>query len=92
MRESFVRELFYGNISPWEQRRAYTPEQAALIAKVDDIAEHFKNVLSPEEYKKFAQMQELESRLDVDNAADLFEHAFCLVVRMLIDVFVYKGM
>ena len=61
MRESMIRELYYGNVSPWERRRVYSPERIALADKIDDIVQHFKNLLSPEEYKKFAEMQELES-------------------------------
>ncbi|MCI8879444.1 hypothetical protein D3Z52_18020 [Clostridiaceae bacterium] len=89
MRESMVRELYYGNISPWERKRAYPPERIALTDKIDDIVQHFKNLLSPEEYKKFAEMQELESQVDVEDAVDLFEHAFCMGVRLMIDIFGY---
>ena len=89
MRESMVRELYYGNISPWERKRAYPPERIALTDKIDDIVQHFKILLSPEEYKKFAEMQELESQVDVEDAVDLFEHAFCMGVRLMIDIFGY---
>ena len=89
MRESMVRELYYGNISPWERKRVYNPERTALNDKINDIVQHFKNLLSPEEYKKFAEMQELESQVDVEDAVDLFEHAFCMGVRLMIDIFGY---
>lgn len=92
MRESLVRELYYGNLSPWERKRVYSPEHTALTTKVDDIVEHFKSLLSPEEYKKFAEMQELQSQIDTDDAADLFEHAFCLGVLLMIDIFGYNDM
>ncbi len=92
MRESIVRELYYGNVSPWERRRAYTPEQTALTDKIDDITEHFKSLLSPEEYEKFEEMQELELQVDADNAVDLFEHAFCLGALLMIDIFGCNGM
>ena len=92
MRESLVRKLYYGNVRPWERKRVYTPEHAALTDNIDDIVEHFKNLLSPEEYKKFAQMQELAAQVVADNAVDLFEHAFCLGVLLMIDIFEYNGM
>lgn len=87
-----MRELYYGNVSPWERKRVYTPERTALTDKIDDIVEHFKNLLSPEEYKKFAQMQELAAQVDADDAVDIFEHAFCLGVLLMIDIFGYNGM
>lgn len=91
MRESMVRELYYGNLNPWERKRVYNPEYIALNDKIDGIAEHFKNLLSPEEYKKFAEMRELESQVDAEDAADLFEHAFCMGVLLMIDIFGYDG-
>lgn len=91
MRESIVRELYYGNISPWERKRVYTPEHTALTDKIDDIVEHFKNLLSPEEYKKFAEVQELAAQVDADDVVDIFEHAFCLGVLLMIDIFGYDG-
>lgn len=57
MRESMVREIYYGNLNPWERKRVYNPERIALNDKIDGIVEHFKNLLSPEEYKKFATIR-----------------------------------
>ena len=91
MRESIVRELYYGNISPWERKRVYTPEHTALTDKIDGIAEHFKNLMSLQEYKKFAEMQELAAQVDADDVVDIFEHAFCLGVLLMIDIFGYDG-
>ena len=34
MRESMIRELYYGNVSPWERRRVYSPERIALADKI----------------------------------------------------------
>ena len=92
MRESLVRELYFGNLSPWERKRVYNPERTALNDKINSIVEHFKNLLSPEEYAKFAEMKELESQVDVEDSVDLFEHAFCLGVLLMIDIFGYNDM
>lgn len=87
MKESMVREL----LSPWERKRVYPPEYIALTDKIDDIVQHFKNLLSPEEYKKFSEMQELESRVVVEDEVDLFEYAFCMGARLMIDISGYTG-
>lgn len=91
MRESMVRELYYGKLSPWERKRAYSPERIALMDKMDDIVQHFQNLLSPEEYKKFAEMQELEMQIDAEDAADLFEYAFCMGALLMTDIFGCDG-
>ena len=77
MRESMIRELYYGNVSPWERRRVYSPERIALADKIDDIVQHFKNLLSPEEYKKFEEMQDLQAQAGAIQEVELFEYAFC---------------
>ena len=68
MRESMVREIYYGNLNPWERKRVYNPERIALNDKIDGIVEHFKNLLTPEEYKKFEEMQELESQAEAEDS------------------------
>ena len=32
----------------------------------------------------------MESQIDVEDAADVFEHAFCLGVLLMIDIFGYN--
>ena len=87
MRESMVREIYYGNLNPWERKRVYNPERIALNDKIDGRVEHFKNLLTPEEYKKFEEMQELESQAEAEDEVDLFEYAFCMGAFLMIDIF-----
>ncbi|MDE7219474.1 MAG: hypothetical protein K2O45_07625 [Oscillospiraceae bacterium] len=91
MRKSMIHELYYGNVSPWERKRILDPEFIALGKKIDDIVTHYKKLLSPEEYKKFEEMQNLQAQADVIQEAELFEYAFCAGVLLMIDVFRYKG-
>ena len=81
MKESMIHDLYFGNFSPWERERIRTQEYSTITKKIAAIVEHFKNLLSPEEYAKFADMQNVE----------LFEYAFCAGSRLMIDVFKYKG-
>ena len=77
MRESMIHELYYGNISPWERRRIRDPEFAALTDKIDKMVTHFETLLSPEEYKKFEEMQDLQAQAGAIQEVELFEYAFC---------------
>ena len=71
---------------------AYAPRNTSTITKkIAAIVEHFKNLLSPEEYAKFAEMQNLQEEIDLIEDAELFEYAFCAGSRLMIDVFKYKG-
>lgn len=92
MRElSMLQELYYGNIRPWERMRIHTHEYKTLSDKTDGIAEHFRSLLSPEEYEKFSEMQEMQMRLHAMDEVDLFEYAFRTGALLTIDIFNYEG-
>ena len=90
MKESMVHELYYGNFSPWERRRIRDPEYTALIDKIDDILAYYKKLLSPEEYKKLEELQDLQGRANSIQDAELFAYAFCAGVQLVIDVCGYQ--
>ena len=48
---------------------------------------YYKNRLSPEEYKKFEEMQSLQAQADLIKEEELFEYAFCAGALLMIDVF-----
>lgn len=86
-----LRELYYGNISPWDRSPSHDPELTELTKKIDAIVAHYKNLLSPEEYEKFEEMQDLQARADLIQEIELFEYAFCTGVLLMMDVFKYQG-
>ena len=59
--------------------------------KDGSIVEYFKNLLSPEEYAKLAEMQEVQSKRSIMDELDLFEYAFRTGVLLMVDVFDYEG-
>ena len=90
MRKSILQDLYFGKIRPWERKRIPTEEYDTLTQKRDDIEAHFKETLSPEEYAKLEEMQDLQSEAElIDNIA-LFEYSFCLGAMMMIDIFGFK--
>ena len=91
MRESMLHDLYSGNFSPWERERIRTREYRTITKKIADMDEHFKNLLSPEEYAKLAEMQDLQAEIELMEDAELFEYAFCAGTRLMIDVFTYQG-
>ena len=87
MKESILSDLYLGKINPCERERICSREHDAVIEEIDGIAEHFKNWLSPEEYAKFEEMQNLQAQAElIDNTA-LFKYSFCLGALMMIDIF-----
>ena len=86
-----LHELYFGNVSPWERKRTYPPEYTEITKKINEIVVHFKQLLSPEEYAKFEEMQNLRVQTDVIDNANLFEYSFCLGALMMMDIFGFKG-
>ncbi len=91
MKESMIHDLYFGRIRPWERERIRTREYSTTIKKIADIDEHFKDLLSPEEYAKFTEMQNLQAEIDLMEDVELFEYSFCAGARLMIDIFTYKG-
>lgn len=91
MRESMLNDFYFGSIRPWERKRICTREYRELTNKIIVIKEHFKSLLSPEEYKKFEEMQDLRAQADMIESAELFEYAFRTGALMMVDVFNYEG-
>ena len=49
MRGSMVRELYYGNLSPWERKRVYPPERIALTDKIGLVERYDRLRAGPNE-------------------------------------------
>lgn len=91
MRVSLLHDLYFGEIRPWERERICSREYGELTRKIISMGEHFKNLLSPEEYRKFEEMQNLRAQADIIESAELFEYAFRTGALMMIDIFSYEG-
>ena len=88
--ESILQELYFGNVTPCERKRVRDPEYVEITKKIDNIVVHFEELLSPEEYAKLMEILELRAEASIFEEVQLFEHAFCLGVLLMIDVFGYS--
>jgi hypothetical protein len=82
-----LRELYYGNISPWDRKRIRTHEYTALTDKMESMVTHFENVLSPEEYAKLTEMLEVRSEITIMDELDVFKYAFRTSALLMVDIF-----
>lgn len=87
--ESMLHELYFGNVSPWERKRIYPSEYTEITQQINEIVAHFKMLLSPEDYAKFEEMQNLRVQTDIIDNVDLFKYSFCLGAMMMMDIFGY---
>lgn len=91
MTYSVMQDLYWGNLVPWERGRPQDPSYAPITQKASEINEHFKDILSSEEYKRFEEMEDLETGRRNMEEIQLFEYAFRMGVLMMIDVLNFSG-
>lgn len=87
---SIMRELYFGNLVPWERGRPTDPSYTPIARKASEIREHFNDTLSPEGKELFEKLQDLESQYGTIDEIHLFEYAFCMGVLTMIDVLDFK--
>lgn len=90
MSKSIMYDLYFGNLVPWERGRSQNPAYTPLSQKVGDIKDHFKKLLSLDEYKKFEEMEDLQADSSTIEDVELFEYGFCMGALTMIDVFSFK--
>ena len=90
MSKSIMYDLYYGNLVPLERGRSPDPNYTLINRKIIDLKGHFESILSPEEYKRFDELEDLQSQSDTIEEIHLFEYAFCMGVLMMIEVFDFK--
>lgn len=91
MRESILHELYFGNITPWERSYVRTREYTALAKKIDSIIMDLQKLLSPEEYGKFEEIQNLRAQVAAIEDTDLFKYSFCLGALLMMEVMNFKN-
>lgn len=90
MSKSFMYDLYFGNLVPWERGRSQDPAYTPINRKISDIKVHFKGLLSPEEYQKFEEMEELKAQSGAIEDVDLFAYGLSMGILLMIDVFNFK--
>lgn len=90
MRRSFMYDLFFGNLVPWERGRPQDPAYTRLTQKTGEIINYFQKLLSPKDYEKLEEMGNLQAQSGTIEDIDLFDYAFCMGILMMIEVFGFK--
>ena len=90
MPHSIMHDLYFGNLVPWERGRPEDQNYTPIRHRVSEIKEHFKSILSTEEYKRFEEMEDLDSQSGTIEEIHLFNYAFSMGILMMIDVFDFK--
>lgn len=85
MSKSLLQQLYDGEIYPAEGIKCKAPEHRELSHKISDEAEHFKAVLSPEDWKRFEKLKDMESDREDTYIFANFTYGFQLGVGLMIE-------
>lgn len=59
MGRTFVNDLYYGRINPWERKRFRRTQCAELNTKIEREKGYFAGILSKEDYNRLEQLENL---------------------------------
>ena len=82
----FLKDFWYGNISPGEGRYHSKKEYKEAFRRLESMEDKLKEQLSPEDFELFTQYQDAEGKAgDIENA-DIFIEGFRMGARAIMDV------
>ena len=86
---SFLNDLYFGKFIPCERKYTQVADDPKM-QKIGAIKGYFKNLLSPEDYKKIEEIECLQIQSYALEDVSLFEYGFCAGILMMMDVFNFK--
>ena len=82
----FLKDFWYGNISPGEGRYHAKKEYKEAWRLVESMEDKLKEQLSSEDFELFTQYQEAEAKAGDIEDADIFIEGFRMGARAIMDV------
>lgn len=87
MSKSLLQKLYDGEIYPAEKICVRTPEFKELTRILSDEKQYFMNSLTPDEWKKFESIENLQIEKSSAYAFENFTYGFRLGVKLMIEAF-----
>ena len=82
----FLKDFWYGNISPGEGRYHSKKEYKDAWRLVESMEDKLKEQLSPEDWELFTKYQEAEDKAGDIESTDIFIEGFRMGALIIIDV------
>jgi|GEM_PF-1160107 hypothetical protein len=84
--ESFLKNLYYGNINPEETMSISDPKFRELNHNVLKQLEDLKDSLDEQEYKKIIKLSEINSEANALETVNAFTHGFKYGAIMMMEI------
>ncbi|MGI5965432.1 MAG: DUF6809 family protein [Anaerotruncus rubiinfantis] len=87
MEAGFLKDLYFGKISPWDSRKSITPEMREVQKRIDDAVRQLEERLSEEDIRLLESL--LSEYGDYEGLADCraFKDGFRLGFKCAMDTF-----
>lgn len=87
MTETLLKQLYNGEIYPSEIINCKDPQYRELSHKISDETEYFKKTLSPEDWKRLEQLDDMIDDRSAACSYENFSYGFRLGMGLMIEVF-----
>lgn len=67
-----------------------SPEHAAIEKKIKDEREYFSRILSPNDYRRFQDLEDLYGHSSGFDSIDAFSYGLCMGALQMMEVFIFK--
>jgi len=85
-----MKDLYFGRIPMWEDSRPQNPEYIHATSRIGEINEHFRNTLSPEQWKQLNELESLYTQALSIEHMDAFSNGVCIGILLMIDTLNFK--
>lgn len=83
--KSILRELYNGNIIPWERRNPDPAQHRELHRQIEDAEGYLMGRLSPDDCRRLEALCGLYTELAAAGEEQLFAYAFTLGLRLALE-------
>lgn len=87
MGRTFVNDLYYGRISPWERKRSRRTQGAGLNARIEQEKAYFARILSKEDCGRLEQLENLYMMQQEEERLESFYQGLKIGARFMEAVF-----
>jgi len=87
---SFVKSLYYGEVSPWERDRPKDPEYKHIASKISGLQKYFQNTLPAEQLKKLEELEILHAQASSIESLDNFAYGLNMGILIMVDAIDFK--
>ncbi len=82
-----MRDLYFGNVSPWELPPSHTVEYREISCKIESEEQYFTSKMSEDDYQRFEDYKTLLWQLNSMDDIDIFSHGFKLGTLLMMEMF-----